>query len=111
MDRPASCSRSFELALTMTLSGAHAVPWLAMVQFHREVMRRAEETFFALPVTASATERWSSLTGFEPEQLAGPWEVDSEALANPHLQRDSRSGTGEAFIGGPCWFRWTSERE
>jgi len=95
----------------MTLSGAHAVPWLAMVQFHRDVMRRAEETFFALPVTASAAERWSSLTGFEPEQLAGPWEVESEALANSHLQRDARSGTGEAFIGGPCWFRWTSEDE
>jgi hypothetical protein len=91
------------------LSGAHAVPWHAVVQFHREVTRRAEEAFLALPVTVSATERWSSLTGFEPEQLAGPWEVDFEALASPHLQRDVRTGIGETFIGGPCWFRWKSE--
>jgi hypothetical protein len=93
----------------MTSSGARAVPWHALVQFHREVTRRAGEAFFALPVTVSATERWSSLTGFEPEQLAGPWELDFGALASPHLQRDVRTGTGEAFIGGPCWFRWTSE--
>jgi hypothetical protein len=93
------------------MSGARAVPWPAVVQFHREVMRRAGEAFFALPVTVSATERWSSLTDFEPEQFAGPWEVGFEALASPHLQRDVRAGTGEAFIGGPCWFRWTSEGE
>jgi len=95
----------------MTLSGAHAVPWHAVAQFHREVMRRAGEAFFALPITASATERWSSLTGFEPEQLAGPWQVDFDALASPHLQRDIRTGIDEAFIGGPCWFRWASEGE
>jgi hypothetical protein len=93
----------------MTLSGAHAVPWHAVVQFHREMSRRAGGAFFALPVTASATERWSSLTGFEPGQLAGPWELDFEALESAHLQREVRTGPSEAFIGGPCWFRWRSE--
>jgi len=93
----------------MTLTGAHAVPWHAVAQFHREVMGRAGEAFFALPVTVSATERWSSLTGFEPGQLAGPWEVDFDALASPHLQRDIGTAIDEAFIGGPCWFRWASE--
>ena len=95
----------------MTSSSARAVPWHAVVQFHREAMRRAGGAFFALPVTASATEHWSSLAGFEPGQLAGPWEVDSEVLESPHLQRELRTGLGEAFIGGPCWFRWRSEGE
>jgi hypothetical protein len=72
-------------------------------------MRRAGGAFFALPVTVSAAERWSSLAGFEPGQLAGPWELDFEALESPHLQRQVRTGPGEAFIGGPCWFRWRSE--
>ena len=93
----------------MTSSSAHAVPWPAVVQFHREVVGRAGGAFFALPVTVSATERWSSLAGFEPGQLTGPWEVDFEALESTHLQRDVRAESGKAYIGGPCWFRWRSE--
>lgn len=93
----------------MTSSRARVVPWHAVVQFHREVARCAGEALFTLPITASATERWGSLTGFEPGQLAGPWEVGFESLTSPHLQRNARAEIGEAFIGGPCWFRWTSE--
>lgn len=95
----------------MTLSGAHAVPWRAVVQFHCEILRRGAEGFFALPVTASGSEYWSSLSGFEPGRLAGPWQVKFQALDSPHLQREVRAGPIEAFIGGPCWFRWTSDDE
>jgi len=95
----------------MTLSGARAVPWPAMVAFHHAVTRRAGDTVFALPVTVSATERWSPLGGFDPGQLAGPWEVDLEALESSHLNERVRNGPGEAFIGGPCWFRWTAGDE
>jgi hypothetical protein len=82
-----------------------------VARFHREVTRRAGEAFFALPVTESATARWSALNGFEPGQLAGPWEVDFEALESSHLQQVVRTETGKTFIGGPCWFRWTSDDE
>lgn len=92
----------------MTSSSARAVPWHAVTRFHREIMRRAGGAFFALPVTASATEHWSSLAGFEPGQLAGPWEIGFEALESPHLQREIRAEPGEALLGGPCWFRWSS---
>ena len=85
------------------------MPWHAVVQFHREVARRAGGALFALPVTVSASERWSSLAGFEPGQLAGPWEVDFAALESAHLQREIQAGPGKAFIGGPCWFRWGSD--
>jgi len=95
----------------MTLSSAHAVPWPAVVKFHREVLGGAGGAVFALPVTASGTERWSSLTGFEPGQFAGPWEIDLQALASTHLQQDVQTGSANAFIGGPCWFRWTSDDE
>lgn len=95
----------------MTSSGVRGAPWHALVQFHREVVRRGGGAFFALPVTVSATERWSSLAGFEPGQIAGPWDLDYEALENADLQREVRTGAVEAFIGGPCWFRWTSDDE
>jgi hypothetical protein len=73
--------------------------------------RRAGEAFFALPVTVSGTERWGPLAGFEPGQLSGPWETELEALESPSLQRGVRTGMDEVFIGGPCWFRWTSGDE
>lgn len=95
----------------MTSYGARAVPWPAVVQFHREVIGCAGGALFALPVTVPATERWSSLNGFEPGQLAGPWEVDFQALHSPRLQQEARTGLGGAFIGGPCWFRWRSDDE
>lgn len=89
----------------MTTSRARVVPWPAVVQFHREVTSRARQTFFALPVSASAAQRWSPLKGFEPRQLAGPWELDLESLESEHFKRAVQTGVGEAFIGGPCWFR------
>jgi len=95
----------------MTSFGAHAVPWHAGVQFHREVMRHAGQSLFALPVTASGTKHWSSLVGFEPGKLAGPWEIDFQVLESPHLQRQIQTAPSEAFIGGPCWFRWSSEND
>ena len=93
------------------MSGARAVPWPAVVRFHRELARRAGEAFFALPVTRSGTERWSPLADFEPDKLSGPWEADFEAIESPSLQQGVRAGMGEVFIGGPCWFRWSSDDE
>lgn len=95
----------------MTSPHARPVPWRAVVQFHREVMRRAGGALFALPVTAAAAEHWSSLAGFEPGQLAGPWQADFQVLESPHLQRAVRAGLDGAFIGGPCWFRWVCDDE
>ena len=88
----------------MTSPHARVVPWHAVVQFHREVALRARRRFFALPVTEAASEHWSSLTGFEPQNLSGPWEVDSEAFGD-------RQASGATFVGGPCWYRQRSSGE
>ena len=90
---------------------ARPLSWPAVVRFHRECMRQAGETSFALPVTASAAAHWSPLAGFEPAQLAGPWEVGVQALASTHLKDKIQAGLGQAFIGGPCWFRPASADE
>lgn len=94
----------------MTSLSARAVPWQAVVQFHREVARRAEQTYFALPVTAAGAERWSPLTGFEPEGFEGPWVIEPAVLESAHLRRDASTGTAEAFVGGPCWYRLVGEQ-
>jgi hypothetical protein len=80
-----------------------------LAQFHCQVLARAGEAFFALPITVAGTERWSSLAGFQPGQFVGPWELDMEALDSIHLRQAIQTGSSKAFIGGPCWFRWQSE--
>lgn len=83
------------------------IPWLNVIRFHKEVTRRAEEAFFALPAGKADSNRWSSLAGFEPWHLAGPWVVNEKALVSaPMVRSIRREDTEELFLGGPCWFRW-----
>jgi len=105
------CKEFLALAVTMTSPHARVVPWHAVVQFHRGVAQRARQRFFTLPVSASASQRWRSLGGFEPRQLAGPWEVDPGALAGESIESTIEQGLDEAIIGGPCWYRRKSAGE
>ncbi len=83
------------------------LPWLSIIQFHKEVTRRAEEAFFALPTGKTDSERWSSLVGFAPQSLAGPWELDPGMLVSERLALAVRSGDAtDLFLGCACWFRW-----
>ena len=83
------------------------IPWLQVVRFHKEVTRRAEEAFFALPAERVDSDRWSSLKEFEPDSFSGPWYLNPHALVSAPLARAiKREETEEVFLGGPCWSRW-----
>ena len=89
---------------------ARQIPWLSVVRFHREVTRRTEESFFALPLGPFTSERWSSLAGFEPTSLAGPWSLPRSGVRNVQVLRALQAGAiSEVFLGGPCWFQWRKE--
>lgn len=79
------------------------LPWLPIVRFHKEVACRAEESFFSLSGDDQA-ERWSSLENFEPDDLAGPWDVSSEDVRSQSFRLAVGQGEHESvFIGGPCY--------
>jgi len=82
------------------------VPWLNLVQFHREVLRRGEEAFYSLPDTDNGRERWGELLQFHPESLAGPWTLSLDQISHGDFVRRIKSEEiTELYIGGPCWHR------
>lgn len=86
------------------------IPWDRVVPFHREIARRAEESFFALPLGKTQSDRWSSIAELEPTDFAGDWHFPSQALISKSFRTLIHSGgLGEAFIGGPCWVRFKKE--
>lgn len=80
------------------------IPWNRVVQFHKEIVHRAEETFFTFPLRTLDSERWSPLKDFFPTSLAGPWTIPQKSVVSPQLARLIRGENLDAmFIGGPCW--------
>ena len=83
------------------------IPWLKLVQFHKEVVRRDEESFFSIPLGLTNTDRWTALHNFDPDTLAGPWDVVEGSLSSQVFEQTLRADDSiEVFIGGPCWIQW-----
>jgi RecA/RadA recombinase len=86
------------------------IPWPKVVAFHKEIARRAEESFFALPLGMTPSDRWASITGLEPPDFAGDWQFMSNDLQSSSFRNLIHGGgLGEAFVGGPCWIRFRKE--
>ena len=86
------------------------IPWPKVVAFHKEIARRAEESFFALPLGKIPSDRWSSIANLEPPDFAGNWQFSSNDLQSGSFRSFIHSGgLGEVFIGGPCWVRFKKE--
>jgi len=80
------------------------IPWNRVVQFHKEIVHRAEETFFTFPLRTLDSERWSPLKDFFPTSLSGPWTIPQKSVISPPLARLIRGRDLDVlFIGGPCW--------
>lgn len=86
------------------------IPWPNVVAFHREIARRAEETFFALPLGRTPSDRWSSIANLEIQDFSGEWRTTGPSLQSESF-RNSVLGNrvGEAFMGGPCWVQSKKE--
>ena len=90
----------------MTPTGRE-IPWLRLIQFHKEVVRRAEESFFALPGSKLDSVRWTVLQNFGPPDTAGPWTVPMESLVSDPFRQTLLFGEPETvFFGGPRWVRF-----
>jgi hypothetical protein len=86
---------------------SRSIPWPNVVRFHKEIAARAESSFFSLNGRDAKAERWTSLKGFEPEDVAGPWHVDARALVSDPFRLALDQGSHETmFIGGPCYLGW-----
>ena len=79
------------------------IPWLQVVRFHKEIIRRDEESFFVLTDRDDQSERWTSLVGFQPEGFAGPWMLDGTKIRSKQFWLALEQGQHqELYLGGPC---------
>ena len=84
------------------------LPWLDIVRFHKEVVARAEQGFFSLNGRDDQADRWSSITGFDPLDLAGSWSIPAEAISSRPFRLAEEQGQFDSmFLGGPCFLGWT----
>lgn len=88
------------------------IPWLQIVQFHKEVVTRAEEGFFSLHGRDDQAERWTSLLNFDPADLAGPWRIGCDEMRSHPFRLTLEQGQHESlFLGGPCFLGWSKSTQ
>jgi very-short-patch-repair endonuclease len=84
------------------------IPWLPVVRFHKEIVARAEQGFFSLNGRDDQADRWSSLSHFDPVDLAGPWAIEDDDIKSRPFRLTLEQGQHESvFLGGPCFLGWT----
>jgi very-short-patch-repair endonuclease len=83
------------------------VPWLNVVRFHKEVVARAEKSFFSMGASDDQAERWTGLLKFDPANMAGPWQLATAQLLSSPFRLTALQGQHESiFLGGPCYLAW-----
>ena len=77
------------------------IPWLKIVNFHREIIGLGAEKYFSLSMAGNQKD-WSEIT----EALAhmnGPWRFESACLPNDGFIESCRNGRHEEwFLGVGC---------
>ncbi len=85
------------------------IPWLQVVQFHKEIVKRAESGFYALNGNDRLNNRWSCLEGFDPDELAGPWTIPANSVSSRPFRQAIEAAEHDAlYIGGPGFIGWES---
>ncbi len=89
-----------------------AIPFQKILEYHKEVTKRAEEEFFSLRVTSEDSSRWSFIENFSPKNLHGPWTIAESQISSDPLKRAILNGSvSEIFIGGPCYSQKRKDNE
>jgi very-short-patch-repair endonuclease len=88
--------------------GGRQIPWLRVVQFHKEIVARAEQGFFSLNGRDPQSDRWTSLAAWEPGEMSGPWRASANQLVSQAFRLALEQKQHESiYLGGPCYLGWT----
>lgn len=78
--------------------------WLNIIRFHKDVMEKAAENVFALPVWRHDDIRWTCLDNDPIQELTGEWSIPVTSIrSTPFLQAVSGVQTQNIYIGGACY--------
>ncbi|HAS83052.1 MAG TPA: hypothetical protein DCS43_10370 [Verrucomicrobia bacterium] len=90
--------------VTTTASTEAPISWLNVVRFHKDVIEKAEENVFALPIWHHDDERWTCIDGDHINDLIGEWTIPVSAIRSSKFL-DSLQGpqVQSVYIGGACY--------
>jgi len=92
----------------MSQNRGRDIPWLSVIRFHKDIVARAEQGFFSINGGNDQDERWTSVKGFDPENMAGPWQIERGLFqSRPFLLTLERDRHESVFMGGPCFLAWS----
>ena len=78
------------------------IPWLKLVQFHKEIAERNEEGFFAKRTDEDQARDWSFIRDFQPDDMSGAWKFPADSLISDPFRNSLIGEQHEAlFAGGP----------
>lgn len=80
------------------------VNWLNIIRFHKDVIEKAEENVFALPIWRQDDDRWSCIDGDHIHDLIGEWTIPAESLRSQSF-KDMLAGqqAQSIYLGGACY--------
>ncbi len=102
------------ISYRFVMSQKLGIPWLNMIQFHKEIVQMSQDDFFSLPLEIqndSNNYRWTLLDKFTVEDMAGPWKISSDSISSKSIfEALSNKGSIEGYMGGPCWIDSRQEK-
>jgi very-short-patch-repair endonuclease len=88
------------------------IKWLNIIRFHKDVLEKAEENVFALPIWSQDNERWTCLDGDPIKSLTGEWSIPNEAVrSEPFLNALQGNPVQSMYIGGACYVVSRQDRQ
>lgn len=78
--------------------------WLNIIRFHKDVIEKAEENVFALPIWIHNDERWTCIDGNHIHSLTENWMIPANAIRSKEFLNSLAGHHAQSmYIGGACY--------
>ena len=80
------------------------VPWKQIIQFHKEIAIRSEESFFSFELDDYGSERFSYIANDAISKMQVNSRVKANCFSNQLIFSNTDKKNTEYYIGGILWF-------
>ena len=83
---------------------SQTIPWKQIIEFHREIAVRSEESFFSFSIDDRGSERFSYLDNKAVEKMNVDDRIRISMLSNTVIFTNNDQKSNEFYVGGIFWF-------
>ena len=81
-----------------------SIPWKRIIEFHREIAIRSEESFFSFSIDDHGSERFSYLDNKAVNKMNVDNRIRISMLSNTVIFANNDQKNNEFYVGGLFWF-------